>query len=200
MFEVASEGDVVALIEENPLAWIFVQDAGHPFATAAPVRPSVTGGTLAGLVGHVPRGRRIATCFRESCRATFLFAGPHGYISPSWMSNRAQAPTWNFTSVQLDTEVRLVDEPAFLEAHLRDLVAQQERGRTDAWTLEEIGARFETLAARVVAFEATIRSGEHRFKLGQDENDETFREILRALEGEGQAGLLRWMQRFDARD
>lgn len=198
VFEAASDNDVVTLVDEHPLAWMFLADDDGPFATAAPVRPALVDGRLAKLVGHVPRGRRTAACLSRPARALILFLGPHGYVSPSWMSDRTQAPTWNFTSVQFDTEARLVDDPQALEYHLRDLTASLERSREAAWNVDEMGPRFERLAARVVAFEARILGSENRFKLGQDENDQTFREIADGLEQEGSAALLRWMRKYNA--
>ena len=41
-----------------------------------------------------------------------------------------------------------------------------ERGRPDAWTIEEMGARFQSLSSGVVGFHADVRDVECRFKLG----------------------------------
>lgn len=196
-FEPRSDDDLLALVDQNPLAWIFAQDDHGPFVTAAPVRPVVAQGCMRKLVGHVPRGRRITACLESRCRALILILGPHGYVSPSWMRDREWAPTWNFTSVQFATEMDLVDEPAFLEEHLCELTTAMERGRERAWQLEELGARMQRLAKRIVAFEARILGTQSRFKLGQDESDETFRDIVEALEHTGNAGLLEWMQGFN---
>lgn len=197
-FEPRSEDDIVALVDENALAWIFLRDEQGPFATAAPVRPGIVDGRLRKLVGHVPRGWRVARCLETTREALILVAGPHGYISPSWMSDRTQAPTWNFTSAQFLTEAGLVDDPAFLDAHLRDLTAATERGRDRSWHVDEMGERMRKLAARIVAFEARIIKTESRFKLGQDENDQTFDEITDALGRAGSADLLRWMHAFNS--
>jgi predicted FMN-binding regulatory protein PaiB len=190
-------GDVATLVAENPLAWIFLRDADGPFATAAPVRPVVADGRLTKLVGHVPRHARIAARLESPCEALFLILGPHGYVSPSWLSDRTQAPTWNFTSAQFIAEARLCDDPAFLDAHLRDLTATLEQGRDRAWHVDEMGARLHKLAAHIVAFEALILSENCRFKLGQDENDRTYQEIVRGLGEEGDSHLLDWMRMYN---
>lgn len=197
-FAPRSDGDVLELVDRNPLVWIFLQDDDGPFVTAVPARPGIVDGRLEKLVGHVPRGWRIAKCLESAREALILVLGPHAYISTSWMSNRTQAPTWNFASAQFVTQAELIDEPSFLEAHLRDLTASMERGRDQAWHIDEMGSRMQTLAARIVAFEARIVSIESRFKLGQDENDATFGEIVQVLErSAGTAGLLQWMRAFN---
>lgn len=197
-FAARSGKDVVRLVEENPLGWIVMKDADGPFATAAPVRPSRENDELSALIGHVPRRTRIARCMAGESGALILVLGPHGYISPSWMSDRTQAPTWNFTSAQFVTEVRLVDDAVFLERHLRDLTVALERGRPQAWRLEDMGGRYESLAARVVAFEARIVAGDARFKLGQDENDGTLEEIIQALGTRGETALASLMRDFNS--
>lgn len=196
-FEPRSDDDIVTLVDENALAWIFLRDEEGPFATAAPVRPIVVGGRLRKLVGHVPRGWRIARHLEAPRETLILVLGPHGYISPSWMSDRTQAPTWNFRSAQFLTEAQLVEDQAFLEAHLRDLTAATERGRDRAWHIDEMGPRMQKLAARIVAFEARIIGAEGRFKLGQDENDQTFCEITHTLERDCCIDLLDWMRRYN---
>lgn len=196
-FSSRDSGDVIRLVAGNPLAWIFLADEDGPFATAAPVRPVVEDNVLSGLVGHVPRQTRIARSFDGGCRGLFLILGPHGYISPAWMSDRTQAPTWNYSSVQLVADSKLVDEPKFLDQHLRELTGALERGRDNAWNVDEMGSRLEQLSARIVAFEATIASMDDRFKLGQDENEQTLGEILQALELEGSGHLAALMREFN---
>ena len=190
-------GDLVRLVDENPLVWIFLEDASGPFATGAPVRPVAVDGRLHQVVGHVPRGSRIHRALKAPCRGLILVLGPHGYVSPSWMSDRTQAPTWNFTSTRLVAMLQAVEDPAMLEAHLRDLVAAMEKNREDAWRVEEMGPRMQRLAAGIVAFEGTITDRECQFKLGQNENDQTFAEIMQGLEREGNEGLMRWMREFN---
>ena len=189
--------DLVRLVDENPLVWIFLDDETGPFATGAPVRPIVADGQLQQLIGHVPRGSRIHRALGSPCKGLILVLGPHGYVSPSWLSDRTQAPTWNFTSARLVATLEAIEDHALLEDHLRDLVKAMERSREDAWRVEEMGPRMQRLAAGVVAFGAKITDRECRFKLGQNEDDQTFAEIMRGLEREGNKGLRRWMREFN---
>ena len=189
--------DLVKLIDEHPLVWIFLEDAEGPFATAAPIRPVVVDGQLNRIIGHVPRGSRIHRALKAPREGLILVLGPHGYVSPSWMSDRTQAPTWNFTSARLLARMQTVEDPELLENHLRELSAAMERNRANAWRVEEMGPRMQRLAAGVVAFEATISDRDCRFKLGQNENDRTFAEIMKGLKQEGNEGLMRWMREFN---
>ncbi len=189
--------DLVRLIDENPLAWIFLDDSGGPFVTGAPIRPVVSEGRLSRVIGHAPRGSRIHRAISEPCRGLILVLGPHGYVSPSWMSDRTQAPTWNFTSVRLVARLQAVADSKLLEDHLRELSATMEKDRPNAWRVDEMGPRMQRLARGVVAFEGAIVHRESRFKLGQNENDHNFAEIMQGLEDDGNEGLMRWMRKFN---
>ena len=189
--------DLVNLVDENPLVWIFLEDAKGYFATGAPIRPVIVDGQLSRAIGHVPRGSRIHRALKSPRKGLILVLGPHGYVSPSWMSDRTQAPTWNFTSARFVATLQTVEEPELLEEHLRELSAAMEMNRTNAWRVEEMGPRLKRLSAGVVAFKATIEHRECRFKLGQNENDQSFAEIMKGLEREGNEGLVRWMREFN---
>lgn len=59
-----------------------------------------------------------------------------------------------------------------------------------------MGARYDKLVTGIVGFEARILSTRSCFKLGQDERDDVFADILRALDIKDQAPLATWMRRF----
>ena len=195
-----SPEDVARLVQAQPLGWI-VSGAGPDVrATVLPLRP-VFGddGQLVRLQGHMARGNPQAEALRADPRALILMLGPHGYVSPSWMEDRTQAPTWNYASAQFLVEAALIDDPAGLEAHLRDLVGAMEAGRPRAWSVDETGERYASLARRIVGFDARVLETRAKFKLGQDERADVFADIVTGLAGEGATDLLAWMRDFDDR-
>jgi transcriptional regulator len=76
------------------------------------------------------------------------------------------------------------------------MVGTMEAGRPQAWQVDEMGPRLERLARGIIAFEAEVLAVEARFKLGQDERDDVFAEILSGLERSGDDALATWMRRF----
>jgi transcriptional regulator len=190
-FDDVPEAAIEDALNAHPLAWIACE--GEAFLAAAP-----TLWRSPFLIGHVPRAWPIAQRFNEGCKATFLFFGPNGYMSPSWLSRREWGPTWNFVSVQFRGQVVLRDERAYLGEHLDDLCATMEAHRS-GWTPAALGERLEMLASRIVAFSVTPTSRQVRFKLGQDESDQVLAELLHGLESEpGGAPLRAWMKRLNA--
>ena len=197
-FAPKNEEQVLRLVLEHPLAWLVSQGDEGMRASPLPLRPRVgNDGHIEALEGHIPRSNPQFAALRRDPRALLLFAGPEGYISPSWVSNRTWAPTWNFAVVQFVVTVEFNEDPARLDAHLKDLVAAMERGRPNAWQPSEMGARYETLKRMIVPFDAKVVEQRARFKLGQDEGDAVFTEISMALDRTGANDLATWMRELN---
>lgn len=190
----ADPGDVARLIAAAPMAWLV--SAEPFFATPLPVL-AATGpdGAVTRLDGHFSRRNPHVAILRERPLVRFLFMGPNGYISPSWMADRTQAPSWNYASVQISARVRLIDDAAGVGASLGALIAANEAGRDAAWSAAEMGPRLAGLSRGVVAFEADVEAIRPMFKLSQDDRDDVYADILRGLDGEGADDLASWVRR-----
>jgi transcriptional regulator len=176
------QDDVARLIASHPLGWIVPR--GAP-GLASPMPLLLDGESL---LGHLPRTHPLVDAFAADPSAVFLFLGPHGYITPEWLSDKDWAPTWNFALATITAEVEIDD--ALTDEALRRLVAHMERDRDQPWTVEAMGSRYARLRERVIGFRATITGCKLRLKLGQDESDTAFGEILAGL---GDTPLARWM-------
>jgi transcriptional regulator len=198
-FAPRSDADILRLVLAHPLAWVVSGEADRFRATLLPIRPEHdSGGRITALVGHFARSNDHFELLRRSSRATILVLGTQGYISPSWMQDKTQAPTWNYASAQFLADFGFFEEPPRIEAHLRDLVDTMEAGRRDAWSVDLMGARYHSLAQRVIGFRAEVREIRTRFKLGQDERDDVFADITIGLARTGQHDdLLQWMTAFN---
>lgn len=197
-FAPRSEADVLDLVRRHPFAWVV--SAGEAFAaTPLPLRPGLApDGRLVALVGHFGRSNPQIARLRADPRALVLFMGEHGYVSPSWMADRTQAPSWNYACAAFDCQLTFTETPEETAALLTDLVGAMEAGRPRAWTVAEMGARYAGLSRGVVGFRADIRASRAVFKLGQDERDDVFADILEGLRGEGQSPLADLMARHGA--
>lgn len=192
-----TQDDLVALLRAQPMAWLVSAGGDDAAFTPLPLRPELdAGGRLAALRGHLAlRNPHVARLRREP-RAQALVLGPHAYVSPGWLDDRTQAPTWNYAAAAFELEVRVDTGPAAVAAELEALVSQMEAGRPGAWRLDEMGARYAGLAAGVAALRARILDVRATFKLGQDERPQDFAQILDGLRGEGADALADWMRAF----
>jgi transcriptional regulator len=186
-FDGYTAADVRDLIAEYPLAWVTAPGGA---ASLLPLLGEYDAdGTLLRLFGHMARSNPLVAALGQAPRATILFVGPHGYVSPDHAGKRDWGPTWNF--VELAITADLLFQPEATGEALDTLVDAMEHGR---WTSAELGARYDGMAAAVIAFRAHVVAVKGRFKLGQDESRPVFESILRS---HPDAALVRWMQRFN---
>ena len=147
------------------------------------------------LLGHFARSNPQVDMLRRSPRALAIFMGPHGYVSPSWMRDRTQAPTWNYATVHFEIEVAFDDSQAATTSALERLVAHMERNSHVPWTAAELGSRYAALSKAVIAFRAKMLATQAKFKLGQNERPDVFQDILRGLRSTTGATLADAMER-----
>lgn len=197
-FAARSAEDAATLVLENALGWIVSQSGQMPLATVLPFRIGQSeDGQILSLRGHFARANPHLAGLRRDPRAVVLVLGPNAYVSPSWMDDRTQAPTWNYAAASFAVELRFFEDRESLEDLLDDLIGAMEAGRPKAWGAAEMGARFERLLTGIVGFEAMVVGENTRFKLGQDERDDVYADIVRGLRDEGETAVLRWMTRFN---
>lgn len=196
MFEPRSEADILRLIRDYPLAWVVSSDAKSGFAaTPLPLLAERDeAGRLTSLLGHFARANPQVAALTESPEAAILFQGPHGYVSPGLMSDPDWAPTWNYAVAVFNVRIAFIpDENDFA---LRRLTEAMEAANPNPWSIEHLGARYETLMRGITAFRAHILETRSRFKLGQDERPSRLEEMLTGLGG---SPLEAWMREFNER-
>lgn len=193
LFSTWTDQDVADLIAAHPLAWI-VSDGPAGFqATPAPLLADLDeAGRLRSLTGHLARSNPQVQALEQDGRALLLFTGPHGYVSPSWMADRTQAPTWNYAILRIEVRIRF--GAASVEEALDRLSTAMEAQRPNAWSPTEMGERYHRLSRGVVGFRAEVVRLDGKFKLGQDERADVYPDIMAGL---GQGELADWMTRFN---
>src|SRR5471032_3125072 len=133
-FSARGPQDLADLVRSQPLAWICSQGPDGPLSTPLPLMPRFApDGRLLAVEGHFARSNPQVAALRTDNVASILWMGVQGYVSPSWMADRTQAPTWNYATARLKVIVRFDDDAQALLRHLRELTDQQEVARTGAW-------------------------------------------------------------------
>jgi transcriptional regulator len=185
-FAPRSRADLASLVADYPLAWVVSHDfQATPLPLLAETDPS---GGIVSLLGHFARRNPQVPALEDNPRALILFQGPQGYISPRLVAKPGWAPTWNYAVVRFDVMVTFV--PSETDAAVRRLAGHLERDRRNSWQVEELGDRYAQLRERIIAFRAHVRAIDATFKLGQDEDRDTFDEIVAGL---GETPLAQWM-------
>lgn len=195
IFKPDSPADIDRLIAAHPFALVISSANGTPVATPLPLLLERDANGEMALLGHMPRAHPHTDLLRRQPRALAVFLGAHGYISPSWLTDRTQAPTWNYETAHLEIDVEFDDSDEATEIALTQLVDHMERSRPNAWSIADMGARYATLAPAVVAFRARVVTTYAKFKLGQNERPVDRADILVGLERTEQQSLLDAMLR-----
>lgn len=192
-FEQYQGGDIADLIRDFPLAWVAAPGAEAAPASLLPlIAERDAAGRVTALVGHMARRNPLHAALAANPRALILFQGPQGYISPTFVSDRTWAPTWNYAQIRVEADVEF--QPDGGGAALSALVEAMEEGRPNRWHIADMGPRYGKMEPMIIAFRARVAGLHARFKLGQDERPEILREILSHLPD---PVLAAWMRRFN---
>lgn len=190
-YEVYEASDVRDLIAAHPLAWVCARGT-----TDASLLPLVgvygPGGELVELIGHFARSNPLHSALRTDPRASILFSGPNGYVSPNHAGRRNWGPTWNYSQVRVQAEISV--EPDLTAAAVDLLVDHVERDMPVPWTARELGERYGQLMPHIIGFRARVVELSAVFKLGQTEDVPTLRSILSTLQDRELTG---WMRRLN---
>lgn len=119
-------------------------------------------------------------------RGLIVLSGAEAYVSPSWYPSKAEhgkvVPTWNYEAVHLSGRVDWFDEPARLEAVVRDLSALHEQGRPKPWTLDEAPrAYIDSMLRGIVGVALYVDRIEAKRKLSQNKSEADFSGVVEGL-------------------
>ena len=171
------------LIAENPWATIVSENDGELVASHLPVLldDRAAADDLA-VVTHLGRPDEQVHDL-GSGELLLIVAGPHGYISPSWYSERATpVPTWNFAVAHCYGVPEILDPDENLRV-LTGRVEHFEREVEDPVHLDQqVGER---LAPGTVGIRLPITRFVCKVKMSQDKDPESQRQVLEALRRPG---------------
>lgn len=192
---VARDGaDVIQLIKRQPLAWI-ISYKNPILATPLPLLPeTVEHSRLMSLTGHYARSNPHVAHLQNDPFVSLLFMGPNGYISPSWFNDRTQAPTWNYACVNIRARIEFLDDQKDLDLIIRNLVRAMEMGRENPWDVDDMHERYALLLKNIIPFRAHVLEMNAKFKLGQDERDDVYHDIIKGLSNENNDALIELME------
>jgi transcriptional regulator len=119
--------------------------------------------------------------------ALAIFAGPEHYITPSWYPEKAVdgkvVPTWNYAVVHAYGPLRIVEDAAWLLAHVRALTERHEGSFAQPWSVDDAPAEYVAgLARGIVGVELPVRRIEGKWKVSQNKSQETREAVAQGLE------------------
>ena len=195
-FEHTDEQGLWDLIDAYSFGSLVTVAEGGPFVSHLPFMTEREAGLLH---CHVARANPQWQQLMSAPQTLVIFAGPHGYVSPTWYAEEGGLPTWNYAVVHAHGTAAIVDDLQHARRHVEALAAKHERGRAKPW----VPRYDERKLLGIVGIEIRIDKLEGKFKLGQNRSTADRAGVIAALAATGRdedAALARLMEREEKTD
>lgn len=178
-FTEADDQKVLEMMQENPFAIITGILNGLPVATHIPLQIEKQNAALI-LKGHIMRGTDHHKAFSQNENVLVIFTGPHCYVSASWYVKKNVASTWNYMDVQVKGKIKFTDD-AGTQKIVEEITDKYEGFESEASFNKLPREYVERLSKAIIGFTIEVESIENVFKLSQNHNEETRKQIIENL-------------------
>ena len=191
------EEKIVAFMNENAFALITGFGESYPVATQIPLAVKVTEGKIF-LEGHMMRKTDHHLAFEKNNNVLVLFTGPHCFVSASWYSNPSIGSTWNYMTVHAKGKISFTDEEGTLKmvkALSDKYVGTQTSAAFDNLSKDYIGH----MVKGIVGFSIEVESIDNVFKLSQNRDEASQKNIIGELKKRGDANSFKIAEEMERR-
>jgi transcriptional regulator len=130
--------------------------------------------------GHMSKANDLWKMLDKNAEVLVIFQGPHTYISPTWY-NHVNVPTWNYQSVHVYGKPQVITDKSVSYGILKRLMDRYEPSGPSA--MESLPEKFvEKEMKGIVAFQIEVTTIEASYKLSQNRDAESYRNIVEQLE------------------
>jgi transcriptional regulator len=180
-------------IGRHPLATLVTLSSGGLLANHIPLLFDPDPAPHGKLLGHLARANNQWRDFNASVPALAIFAGPQGYVSPSWYATKTETgkvvPTWNYAAVHAYGMLRAIEDASWLRAFVGRLTERHEGARPLPWKVEDAPDSFiQSQLKGIVGIELTVQRVEGKMKLSQNRPERDRLGTERGLRETGVAG------------
>jgi len=185
-FSYFKEKDKTKLLDfmnENPFAFLTGSTvSGTQVATQIPVLIEERDGELF-IQGHIMRKTDHHKAFCENPEALIVFTGPHSYVSASWYSNPVMGSTWNYMSVHIKGTMTFMTGEELVQ-FMRKFTLKFEEGNAQSPTFYDNlpDSYLNKMMPAIAGFEVKAEKIENVFKLSQNRDEKSYRNIISQLE------------------
>jgi transcriptional regulator len=180
-FKAGDQQQVLEFMHNNPFVTLTGCDAENkPVATRVPLLIKERDGKMF-FHGHVMRQTDHHKAFEQNPNVLAIFTGPHAYVSASWYVDQKQASTWNYMTVHAKGTLTFGDEQFLLDV-LHETTAKFENNPASHSLVEHLPKEYvQRLTKAIIAFEIEVTGIDHVFKLSQNRDEESYRNIIDKL-------------------
>lgn len=176
-FKPDDKAEVLDFIRTNSFGILVNQAEGKLWATHIPMLMDDKGEKLS---GHISRANKQWKAFSSGEEVMAIFQGSHAYISPSWYDHK-NVPTWNYIAAHVYGTINIIEGKELYES-LGKLVNTYEKEFEHPVDMEYIGEESVKKQMRgIVGFEIQITDIQAAYKLSQNRNDISYKEVVKQL-------------------
>lgn len=142
------------------------------------------------IKGHIARKSDHHLAFEENPEVLILFTGPHVYVSGTWYTgNPQQASTWNYISIHARGKLVFGQQEDLIPL-LRKLTLHFENYNEASSTVyDNLPSEYkEKLMKAIIPFEMEVSELENVYKISQNRDEASYRNIIKKLEEKGDDG------------
>lgn len=186
-FKVEDVAEAHALMRARPFAVLVTMGGEGLVATHLPTVLKADGaGSLGRIACHLARPNPQWRSFAADTEALMIFQGAEAYVRPGWYPSKAEhgkaVPTWNYAVVHAYGRLQVVQDQAWLLAHVSDLSDQQEAPYATPWSTADAPESYMAVMARgIVGLELQITRLEAKVKMSQNRDDRDRAGVVQGL-------------------
>lgn len=176
------QGRIQDFMRQHPFAFLSGSDLEYkPVATQVPLFIEEKDGRKF-LRGHIMRNTDHHKAFAQNKNVLAVFTGKNTYVSGTWYSDPYIASTWNYMSVHVKGNIRFLETPELEEIMRLTSLHFEDYDSTSTTIYDNLPIEFKTTILKaIVAFEIEIVDISTVFKLSQDKDEESYRNIIHEL-------------------
>lgn len=177
---------ILNFMEEHPFAFLtgsFL--SGKQSVAQIPMLVEEKNGALY-LLGHIMRNTDHHKVFMENDQVMVVFSGPNTYVSATWYTNPHGGSTWNYMSVYATGTITFLQEEELIGL-MQQFTLKFEKGNTTSPTVYNnlADVYVKQMLPAIVGVRVKVENLQNVFKLSQNRDEESYRNIISKLEEEG---------------
>jgi transcriptional regulator len=171
---------VIAFMKKTSFASIIGHGDLYPAATHIPLEVEIAEDGKIFLSGHLMKKTDHHIAFTKNENVLVIFNGPHAHISASWYTNPVMGSTWNYMVVHAKGKIRFKDEQGTYEA-VKAITNKYESAESVA-SFDKLPQEYvDGMVKAIVGFTIEVESIENTFKLSQNRDEASQRNIIEQL-------------------
>ena len=172
--------EVFDFMQAHPFVMLISNGDPYPVATQVPVLLEEREGRLF-LQAHIMRKTDHHLALEKDPNVLVVFSSAHAYVSASWYTNPQQGSTWNYKAVHAKGTLRFTSNEQLLQI-LAALTEKFENNPESPSLMQHLPNSYvQSLLKAIVGIEIEITGLDHVFKLSQNRDAESYRNIKEQL-------------------